>query len=254
MISTIIRKIINSQIIVSTTMSKGSQNWAKVPRDEKGRYVSWSKKDYNEIYSSTDIDVDSSKTLSAPTPREELTEYVKEKHTAESNINEELVAKTIDFVGSDMERKEEIAATIADNFTKEEINKMTERGDLQVIHGEKVVRKATADAAHGDRTEDNIAIIQIDNDADKAAITHEFVHHLRTEDGERTGLSKTAYALDEKGYVVGDSKSVRNIFAEECAVIAETEIRTKFPTTRPNANLGKLDRQQVEGNEIIKSS
>ncbi len=51
-------------------------------------------------------------------PREEFVEYVKENHTADSNINEELVAKTIDFAGDNLERKEEIAATVADNFTK----------------------------------------------------------------------------------------------------------------------------------------
>ncbi len=73
-------------------------------------------------------------------PREDFLNYVKENHTAESNINEELVAKTIDFSGYDVKRKEEIAATVADNFTKEEIRKMTEQGDVKVIHGEKVVK------------------------------------------------------------------------------------------------------------------
>lgn len=58
------------------------------------------------------------------------------------------MAKTIDFAGDDLKRKEQIAATVADNFTKEEIKKMTAQGDVKVIHGEKVVKYEYADGAH----------------------------------------------------------------------------------------------------------
>ena len=36
-----------------------------------------------------------------------------------------------------------------------------------------------------------------------------------------------------------------NTFAEECAVIAETEIRTKECTCRPNVHVSELDRQKA---------
>ncbi len=212
-----------------------------VPRGKNGRYAKWTEADYNNVYP----DRTKAKTTDVPEPtsREEFTDYVKANHTAESNRNEELVTETIDFTGTDMVRKEQIAATIADNFTKEEIGKMTEKGGLEIIHGEKVVDNKRADASHRDRTEHNAAEVRIDDDADATAITHELVHHLRTEDEDRHGLDKTAYSLDENGHVVSDSKTDRNRFAEECAVIAETEIRTKEATDRPNVNLGKLDRQ-----------
>ena len=79
------------------------------------------------------------------------------------------------------------------------------------------------------------------NDCDKTAITHEFVHLLRSEDKGREGLARTTYDQDEEGYVVQKPKSDAERFAEECAVIAETEIRTKEATKRPNSNLNKLD-------------
>ncbi len=81
----------------------------------------------------------------------------------------------------------------------------------------------------------------LDKDADKTAITHEFVHLLRSEDKDRDGLTRTAYSQDSEGYVVQKSKNEADRFAEECAVIAETEIRTKEATKRPNSNLNKLD-------------
>lgn len=182
-------------------------------------------------------------------PRDEFLDYVKENHTAESNINEELVAKTIDFAGHDLKRKEEIAATVADNFTKEEIRKMTEQGDLLVVHGEKVVKdpdsKKKVDAAHYYRTQDGACKIGINDDADQTGITHEFVHHMRVEDSDRKGLSKTAYELDDSGCVIGESRSEVKTFAEECAVVAETEIRTKRHTDKPNDNVCNLDAQPM---------
>ena len=181
-------------------------------------------------------------------PREEFVEYVKENHTAESNINEELVAKTIDFAGDDLERKEEIAATVADNFTKKEIGKMTEQGDVNVIHGEKVVNRLEADGAHSDRTKDESTKIQLDDDADKTAITHEFVHLLRSEDKARKGVARTVYDQDKNGYDVGKKEKDLK-FAEECAVIAETEIRTKEPTERPNSNLSNIEWQRIPEKE-----
>ena len=179
--------------------------------------------------------------------RNEFLDYVKEKCTAESNLNEELVAKTIDFAGVDLKRKEEIAATIADNFTKEEIKKMTAHGDVKVIHGNKVVNDRKADGAHLDRTKDEPTEILLDKEADKTAITHEFVHLLRSEDKDRKGLTRTAYDLDDDGYVIGDSKTDENTYAEECAVIAETEIRAKEATRRPNSYLNKLDQEPIVG-------
>ena len=171
-----------------------------------------------------------------------------ENHTAESNINEELVAKTIDFAGDDLERKEEIAATVADNFTKKEIKKMTEQGDVNVIHGEKVVSISNADGAHLDRTKDEPTEIQLDDDADKTAITHEFVHLLRSEDKTRKGVARTVYDQDKDGYVIGiKDKGPR--FAEECAVVAETEVRTKQPTKRPNSNLSDIEWQHIPEKE-----
>lgn len=178
-------------------------------------------------------------------PREDFLEYVKENHTAESNINEELVAKTIDFAGSSLKRKEEIAATVADNFTKEEIRKMTEQGKLTVVHGENVIANIKADAAHVYRSERYPSEVQINNKADQTAITHEFVHHLRVEDQKRRGLSKTAYNLDENGCVIPEPEHSKKRFAEECAVSAETEIRTKEPTNRPNTYFCKLDKKTI---------
>ena len=178
-----------------------------------------------------------------PTPRDEFVDYVKRNHTAESNHNEELVATTIDFAGPDMKRKETIAATVADNFTKKEIQTMTENGNVVVTHGENVTSKPTADAEHRDRPAEGPAMININDEADATAITHEFVHHLRAEDKNRKGVSKTAYDLDPRGRVIAGSRTDRARFAEECATIAETEIRAKYPTSRPNSNLGKLERQ-----------
>ena len=101
------------------------QNWSEVPRN-RGKFTKWTEVDYNKVYSSGEKGPLSE--VPDPMPRDEFLDYVKENHTAESNINEELVAKTIDFAGHDLKRKEEIAATVADNFTKEEIRKMTEQG------------------------------------------------------------------------------------------------------------------------------
>ena len=170
---------------------------------------------------------------------------MKENHTADSNINEELVAKTIDFAGDNLERKEEIAATIADNFTKKEIKTMTEQGDLLVVHGEKVVDNPKADGSHKYRSDDGSCEIRLDDDADRTGITHELIHHLRVEDPEREGLSKTAYELDKDGHVINDSKTASNTFAEEYAVIAEAEIRTKYPTSKPNDRMREIDRQII---------
>lgn len=180
-----------------------------------------------------------------PMPREEFLEYVKENHTAESNKNEELVAKTIDFAGDNIERKEEIAATIADGFTKKEIKTMTEQGDLLVVHGEKVVDNPNADGSHQYRSADGSCEIRLDDDADKTGITHEIIHHLRVEDTDRKGLSKTAYKLDKDGHVIASSKNESNTFAEEYAVVAEAEIRTKYPTSRPNDLMRRIDRQII---------
>ena len=177
-------------------------------------------------------------------PREEFVEHVKKHHTAESNINEVLVAKTIDFAGEDLKRKEEIAATVADNFTKKEIRKMTEQGKVNVIHGEKVVGFSNADGAHSDRTSERPTKILLDDAADKTAITHEFVHLLRSEDKDRKGVTRTVYNQDEKGYVIEKSKLDSHRFTEECAVVAETEIRTKQPTDRPNSCFNKITSEE----------
>lgn len=85
-------------------------------------------------------------------------------------------------------------------------------------------------------------------------ITHEFIHHLRVEDDRRKGVSKTVYDLDNEGQVIPRSKTYENTFAEECAVIAETEIRTKECTQRPNRYVFELDRQPaVSPSEKIQS-
>lgn len=182
-------------------------------------------------------------------------DYVKKNHTAKSNINEELVAKTIDFAGDDLKRKEEIAATIADDFTKKEIGTMTAQGDVLVVHGKKVVDNPKADGSHEYRSANGSCTISLDDNADKTGITHEFIHHLRVEDPERKGLSKTAYELDKDGHVLFDSKTKSVTFAEECAVIAEAEIRTKHPTDKPNDNMRKIDRQIIhQGSEDEKRS
>ncbi len=213
-----------------------------IPR-YKGRYVKWTSEDYDLIYSSTE-ECDTTK-VDDPMPRKEFLEHVKEHHTAASNLNEELVAKTIDFVGDDLKRKEHIAATVADNFTKEEIKKMTAQSDVKVIHGEKVVKYEYADGAHLDRTVNEPTEIQLDDAADENAITHEFVHALRSEDKDRKGIARTVYAQDKEGYVIGASKLPSLMFAEECAVIAETEIRTKYPTKRPNSKFSELSSKDV---------
>ena len=149
----------------------------------------------------------------------------------------------MDFVGADMKRSEEIAATVADNFTKKEIRKMTKNGDVIIIHGKGVVEYGGADAEHEYRTATEPSEVHIEDSADKTAITHEFVHHMRVEDEERTGDSRTFYKLDEEGCVNGDEKPKPVTLAEEFAVTAETEIRTRERTTQPNSYLGQVDRQ-----------
>lgn len=128
----------------------------------------------------------------------------------------------IDFGIDIIERKEEIAATITDNFTKKEIRTMTEQGDLLVIHGEKVVDNPKADGSNKYHSDNDSCEIRLDDDADKTGITHELIHHLRVEDPERKRLSKTAYELDKGGHVINDSKTASNTFAEEYAIIAKT--------------------------------
>ena len=92
----------------------------------------------------------------------------------------------------------------------------------------------------------------LDKNADNTAITHEFVHLLRSEDKDRDGLARTAYDQDEEGYVIQKSKTLANVFAEECAVIAETEIRTKEATKRLNSYLNKLDSDPIPQTEEMK--
>lgn len=47
------------------------------------------------------------------------------------------------------------------------------------------------------------------------------------------------------GHVVGASRTKANGFAEGCAVVAETEIRTKNLTDRPNVNVCNLDKKPI---------
>ena len=55
-----------------------------------------------------------------------------------------------------------------------------------------------ADGAHLDRTEYEPTEIQLDDAADETAITHEFVHALRSEDKDRKGIARTVYHRTKK--------------------------------------------------------
>lgn len=151
-----------------------------------------------------------------------------------------MVAESIDFAGDDLKRKEQIAAVIADNFTKKEIRTAAEDGEgLRIEHGANVVGEPTADGATDYRKEvRETNIIKLNDSADATAITHEMIHVLRVTDNSRDDLAKDCYKRDSNGHVIKNSnESYLNTprkFAEECAVTAEAEIRTKEPTSRPN--------------------
>ncbi len=131
--------------------------------------------------------------------------------------------------------KEKVVKTVADNFTKEEIDKIDSQGKPVVTNVSNTEVKTDKDTYVRKRSDEpgKETEIVLKNNAGETTITHEVVHHLRTVDQERDKYAKTAYPVNKQGVMNADKimkgaindKRISN--AEETATVAETELRTK---------------------------
>ena len=153
--------------------------------------------------------------------------------------------------------KEKVVKTVADNFTKEEIDKIGSQGKPVVTNVSNTSVDTSKDtyARKESKFPDAKAEIILKNGAGETTITHEVVHHLRTVDPDRDKYAKTAYPVDKKG-IVNSKKAERGPIsrkkisnAEETATVAETELRTKNNSDYVS-KYWTVDKYQVSGKGI----
>ena len=129
--------------------------------------------------------------------------------------------------------KDAVVSTIADNFSKDEIDKIDSLGKPIVTVDGNIDRKRNAYERVTIDDPDKPPRLII-NHPDESSITHEMIHHMRTVDKDRSRYSKTAYSVDGKGVVNKKTHPKLTISriknAEETATTAETEIRLKNDT------------------------
>ena len=161
------------------------------------------------------------------------------------------MVRSLPISGGTVRQQEKVAATVSDNFTEKEIEAMTSHGNKPRVRIGPVKDNPNADGSVHCKEEGSKAPTEITltKDADRTAITHEFVHLSRLVDRTRRGITRTAHRLTKNGRVCSDdyalsgpAKDIRN--AEESATSAESILREKSVTDRPPVyfrDLGKKD-------------
>ncbi len=162
--------------------------------------------------------------------------------------------KAFDFKCADS-TKEKVIETVANNFTKDEIEKISKNGKPVVNNDQTVTTDGkSAYSRSTDRNEGKTPVISFPRKPEESSVTHEVIHHLKAVDKDRTGFAKTAYPVNNNGVtkcnkISNDKtyKQVRN--AEETTTVAETELRTK---TKGGflSKYWKIDKHMVDGKEI----
>lgn len=189
-------------------------------------------------------------TISSPKRKFEgdanLIQHIRTNGTAESIHKETQVARKIAIKGGNLKDKERIAAAISDNFTTAEIDKFASNNNKVSVTIGHPDKGADAQIAMKTIMHDKPFEITVSKQADADAITHEFIHLARTVDKKRKYYAKTPYRTDGKGRRTLDDTINKDDLsnAEESATTAETTVRTKNPTLRPNTyfdELGKRD-------------
>ena len=162
--------------------------------------------------------------------------------------------KAFDFKCADS-TKEKVIETVANNFTKDEIEKISKNGKPVVNNDQTVTTDGkSAYSRSTSRNDGKIPVISFPRKPEESSVTHEVIHHLKAVDKDRAGFAKTAYPVDNNGTTKCDKildkktyNQVRN--AEETTTVAETEIRTK---TKGGflSKYWKIDKHMVDGREI----
>ena len=230
-------------------------------RDEKGRFISTSSNRKTKSVTKKNTSkkapsgkagnkkASSQKNTKKKTPRsspqKNLINYIEKNGSASSKNKELHVAKNMPITGGSLEKQEQIASTVADNFTKKEIDCMIKsKDDLVITVGE--VKKEGADGSFKRKygPEDKIEIT-IEDKADSMAIAHEFIHLSRMTDKSRKGVSQTVFPTDKNGITNIETRDGPSggklINAEESATSAEAALRVNQPGSAPRyfENLGK---------------
>lgn len=133
----------------------------------------------------------------------------------------------IDLGSCSPSQQKEILGTLKDSFTVDELEMMSSDGGVEVRVGWARGKKGwySRRQFQSDRAE-----IVLAADLDPDTITHEFVHHARTVDKSRKGITRTAYPTS--GKTLTNRDDISNV--EEAATVAETAARTKHPASRPS--------------------
>lgn len=162
--------------------------------------------------------------------------------------------KAFDFKCADS-TKEKVIETVANNFTKDEIEKISKNGKPVVNNDQTVTTDGkSAYSRSTSRNDGKTPVISFPRKPEESSVTHEVIHHLKAVDKDRAGFAKTAYPVDNNGTTKCDKildkktyNQVRN--AEETTTVAETEIRTK---TKGGflSKYWKIDKHMVDGREI----
>ncbi len=220
-----------SSKVPASRLTSGSGGKSRIPRDEKGRFVSRAAAGRASVSSSKKLQPSRRRTPKATSQQERLAGYVGMSGRAESKRKELYVARRIPISGGTVRKQEQVASAIADNFTMKEIEGMARLGDdLRVKVGP--VPKDNADASfHRKYKKGDRFVITVEDRADKMAVAHEFVHLSRVVDRSRRGVAKTVYRTD-RNLVASPEQRVGSVFyslnnAEECATSAEVALRVK---------------------------
>jgi len=162
--------------------------------------------------------------------------------------------KAFDFKCADS-TKEKVIETVTNNFTKDEIEKISKNGKPVVNNDQTVTTDGkSAYSRSTSRNDGKTPVISFPRKPEESSVTHEVIHHLKAVDKDRAGFAKTAYPVDNNGTTKCDKildkktyNQVRN--AEETTTVAETEIRTK---TKGGflSKYWKIDKHMVDGREI----
>ncbi len=220
-----------SSKVPASRPASGAGGKSRVPRDEKGRFVSRAAAGRASGSSPKKPQPSRRRTPKATSQQERLAGYVGRSGRAESMRKELYVARRIPISGGTVRKQEQVASAIADNFTMKEIEGMARLGDdLRVKVGP--VPKDNADASfHRKYKKGDRFVITVEDRADKMAVAHEFVHLSRVVDRSRKGVAKTVYRTDRNLVASPEQREgsigrqLKN--AEECATSAETALRVK---------------------------
>ncbi|MBR3475843.1 MAG: hypothetical protein IKH39_01595 [Candidatus Methanomethylophilaceae archaeon] len=220
-----------SSNVPASRLASGAGGKSRVPRDEKGRFVSRAAAGRASGSSQKKPQPSRRRTPKATSQQERLAGYVGMSGRAESIRKELYVARRIPISGGTVRKQEQVASAIADNFTMKEIEGMARLGDdLRVKVGSTENEKADASFRRKYKPDDRF-VITVEDRADKMAVAHEFVHLSRVVDRSRKGVEKTVYRTGRNLVASPEQRDgsmadhLRN--AEECATSAETALRVK---------------------------